>query len=387
METKKTIAIFSAQYLPHMGGVEFFTREISERLVKAGHRVVVITSEQAGSPEYEFVQCGDTGGEGVEVYRLPSFALLGGRFPFPRFGKHRVDVLSELERISFDGVIVNTRFYPHSITGARFGSRQHVPTIVLDHGSDYVTFGVRALDPVVRAYERFVTTLLKMHSPDFYGISGMSAEWLKSLGVNPKGVIPNAIDANAFRSLSSGRSFREELSVSDGSLVVAYVGRFVPEKGILGIVGAAELLKKADAPVRFVLAGEGPLESVCRKAPDNVSVVGRLSQADVSALLSESDVFVFPSRSEGFGMSLLEAAACGNALMSTPVGIAPDLVSARAGLTLSTPSAHEIAERIAELEGDRERVRLMGECAMAAADGLFTWDGTIRSLGRALGEG
>ena len=70
---RRTLAIFSAQYLPHMGGVENFTKELSSALERMGVHVIVVTSAYGDAPEHEV----DTGG--FEVFRLPSSQLLDGR--------------------------------------------------------------------------------------------------------------------------------------------------------------------------------------------------------------------------------------------------------------------------------------------------------------------
>ncbi len=372
MEPSRTIAIFSAQYLPHMGGVEVFTYELARRLALQGHRVVVVASEEAGCEEYERVLADEVSGASFEVFRLPSFGLLGGRLPVPKFGAKRRRLLKRLASIPFDGVLVNTRFYPHSLTGARFGARCDIPVAVLDHGADYVTLGNAALDPLVRAYEQAMTYLIRRANPRFYGISAGSCRWLRRLGVEPSGVITNAIDAQAFRAASSGRSFRQEFAIASETLMVVYTGRLIPEKGVREIVEAANLLLSQGANVCFVLAGEGPLEE--EMADTTVSLAGRLDSADVSALLQEADAFVFPSRSEGFGSSLLEAAVCGNALVTTPVGIAPDLIpDATYGTLLSATSADVVAAAIGEIAQNREKAIAQAEAVQNRAEHLYDW--------------
>ncbi len=371
----RTIAIFSAQYLPHMGGVEVFTAELAKRLAGDGHRVVVVAAELSGHPSYE------KDAHGFEVYRLPSRELLGGRFPFPRRGGYR-RTLAQLATIPFEGVLINARFYPHSLAGARFADKLGIPAVVLDHGSDFVTFGNALLDPAVRAYERAMTGALKRYHPRFYGISETSCQWLRSLGVEPSGVIPNAIDAREFRSLSSGRSFRKKLSIGADIPLVTFTGRLIPEKGVRAIIEAAAHLEEASVPCHFVLAGEGPLQGeLLRAAPRNLSLVGRLDQSDVSALLQESDVFVFPSRSEGFGSSLLEAAVCGNALISTRTGISPQLIGhEEGGAYLNEPTAECLEPLLVQLLSNEVALSEKKAIAWRNGESLFSWDKTLVTL-------
>lgn len=173
--------------------------------------------------------------------RLPCFPLIDGRFPLPKLNAVRRRLLKELAAREFDGVLVNARFYSHSILGMRFARSKGLTPIVLDHGSAYLSFGNLILDPCVRFYERVITELGKRYEASYYGISQKSAEWLKTFGIKARGVISNSIDAEKFRQSSAGRDFRKELNLDSSDVLVAFVGRFIPEKGIAAIVGAISI--------------------------------------------------------------------------------------------------------------------------------------------------
>ena len=70
----KSICLVSSQYLPHIGGVENYVFNLSRELASRGHEVTIITSQIEGVPKYE--KNGN-----IEIYRLPSYQLMNGRFP------------------------------------------------------------------------------------------------------------------------------------------------------------------------------------------------------------------------------------------------------------------------------------------------------------------
>lgn len=70
-----TICYFSAQYLPTVGGVERYTWNLARCTVAAGHRAIVVTSALPNLPEHEI------DGDGIEIYRLPVWPVMNGRFP------------------------------------------------------------------------------------------------------------------------------------------------------------------------------------------------------------------------------------------------------------------------------------------------------------------
>lgn len=369
----KSICIFSAQYPPHVGGVETFTKNLAGTLVGSGCSVTVVTNALNHEPGRE--QDGL-----VEVVRLPCFAPMNGRMPLPKHGTKRSELLTYLYQKHFDGVLVNTRFYLHSLLGMKVACKHGVAPIVLDHGSAYLTFGNAALDWFEHIYERAVTAWGKHRfKPDYYGISAKSADWLQTFGIHACGVISNAIDANAYRKQTSGRDFVSELKISKDSLLVAFVGRLIPEKGIGSLVDAARQLKTQGADVEFLLAGTGPLEKLVTPEDTNIHLLGRLDQPDVAALLMQADVLCLPSRSEGFATCLLEAAACATSAVTTDVGGARELIPDDSyGSIIS--SADPTAITSALLSHSKDEWHEMGKFCQERVSLNNAWDNTAHAL-------
>lgn len=368
----KTYCIFTAFYLPHVGGVEKYTANLARALVEGGDTVIIVTTASGAEDLLEEHPC-----EGLTVFRLPSFGLLGGRFPLPRKNAAYRKVRGVLRDASIDYVIVNTRFYLHSLEGLRLARVHCVKPILIEHGSAHLTMGGGLIDKAVEAYEHFSTFFVKRFRPDFYAVSKMGCSWLEHFGVVPCGVLSNSIDAGKFRSLSTRRDFREECGVVEGSLVCAFVGRFVPEKGIACILEAARMLQSR-SDIAFFLAGDGPMRADVEEAKlSNLHYVGRLSEGDVAALLETADVFVLPSRSEGFSTSLLECAATSTPPIVTRVGGVDELVpTAEYGCVLSAASAGEVASCVERFADDAALAPSMGARLRRRAEGEFSWEAT-----------
>ena len=94
--------------------------------------------------------------------------------------------------------------------------------------------------------------------------------------------------------------------------VFLYVGRVSVEKNI------ADFLV-ADLPGSKVVAGEGPALATLKRRFPEVNFIGVLAQTELARLYSAADVFVFPSRTDTFGLVLLEALACGTPVAAYPV--------------------------------------------------------------------
>jgi glycosyltransferase involved in cell wall biosynthesis len=107
--------------------------------------------------------------------------------------------------------------------------------------------------------------------------------------------------------------------------VFLYVGRVAVEKNI-------EAFLALDLPGSKWVAGEGPLLAKLKAAHPDVRFTGVLGQRELASLYNAADVFVFPSRTDTFGLVLLEALACGCPVAAYPVTGPIDVIGdARAG--------------------------------------------------------
>ncbi len=378
----KTFCIFSAQYLPHIGGVEVFTKNLANALISNGDDVVIVTNDLEGLPSCEHLE------EGIEIFRLPCHPFLNGRFPVPKKNYEYKALMDKIASIPMDGIIINTRFYMHTLEALKLAKMVGCKAIIIDHGSDYLTFGNSFLDVFVKLYEHVVTFLTKRYHPDYYGISKASLGWLRTFGIEGSGVISNAIDVELFKEGASSKSFRDSLSISDDQLIITYTGRLIPEKGIDRLIDCARQLD-GEEDVQFLVAGDGPMRSVIENAEGaNLHYLGKLDMSEISRLMQESDIFCFPSRSEGFGGSLLEAAVCGNVIISTNVGIAEDLIPSKEyGVLLQDmPSGKDLVAAIESLYRDPIRRNAMAHHSENRASILFNWDNTVNQVHEAFNK-
>jgi glycosyltransferase involved in cell wall biosynthesis len=94
--------------------------------------------------------------------------------------------------------------------------------------------------------------------------------------------------------------------------VSLYVGRVSYEKNI-------DAFLKLDLPGSKVVCGVGPLEQQLKQSFSQVHWLGVLPRSELAKVYAAADVFVFPSRSETFGLVMLEAMACGTPVAAFPV--------------------------------------------------------------------
>ncbi len=135
-----------------------------------------------------------------------------------------------------------------------------------------------------------------------------------------------------------------EMRQADGGYV-AFVGRLCEEKGVRQLLEAWRPL--GEIPLRVV--GDGPLRKDAQEhAPRNVRFTGALSRSDALAQIKGARFLVFPSIAyETFGMTALEAAACGVATVGSRLGAIPELIEdGRSGLLFDP---HDIDDMVAKV--------------------------------------
>ena len=145
---------------------------------------------------------------------------------------------------------------------------------------------------------------------------GMADEIKHMFKINEVSVIRNGIDLEKFANVSiSQKEKRKELGIPEDAYVVGQVSRFTYQKNPEFTVKVfSELLKKKENAY-LLLIGRGKQETELRKQVQQLGIEDKvrilISRDDIPELLKAMDVFVLPSRFEGFGIVLVEAQAAG----------------------------------------------------------------------------
>lgn len=129
-------------------------------------------------------------------------------------------------------------------------------------------------------------------------------------------IIENGIKLSDYRFQNSIRKeVRQDLNISDATVVVGTIGRFVEAKNPFFTLDIIEKLVQKDREFHFLWVGEGPLKNEVEKkaieknVADSITFLG--NRSDVNRLLQSFDVFILPSINEGFGIVNIEAQATG----------------------------------------------------------------------------
>ena len=372
---KKSFCLFCANYLPNLGGVERYVYNLSKQLIVLGHDVTVVTSNVFELPSYEVDE------NGIEIYRLPCHNFMKGRYPILKKNAEFKELDAKLCQKHFDLVVINARFYIHSLYAAKFAERNNIKCITIEHGSTHLSVDNKILDLVVAQVEHFVTMLLKKRCSDYYAVSKAAGKWSEHFGIKAKGTLYNAVDIDNIKQIENNLvcDYKKELNIPGDATVITFTGRLLKIKGVYELLDA---YKEMDCEnVYLIYAGDGPeMDGLKAKSNDRVVFLGQIDFEHVISLLNASDIYCLPSVSEGMSTSVLEAIATNTFVITTYNGGAREvIISDKYGIITKGNTVAEIKEAI---EKALEKYYRKSACQNAynrLIEG-FTWRKTADNL-------
>lgn len=167
---------------------------------------------------------------------------------------------------------------------------------------------------------------------------------------------------------------RAELGLAGGGPVFLFVGQMVERKGVDTLVRAVAALRRAGVACTAVLAGDGPQQDEFRALAGELGVAGAVrftgfvQPRDLPRLFAAGDVFVLPSRREGWGVVVHEALAAGlPVIASDQVNSAVDLLAeGECGWLFAAGDPASLAARMREYCGAADPARLSAEARRVA---------------------
>jgi glycosyltransferase involved in cell wall biosynthesis len=339
---------------PHAGGAEIHLFEIFSRVAARGHRVRLVCCGWKGGPARAVV-------DGIEVLRVGSrnsFTLRGCGAVRRALAAEPPDVVVEdinkvplllawLTDLPFVVIV------PHL-----FGE-----TIFLEASLPAATFVWLSERPIPWAYRR----------ADFHAISESTRDDLIARGIRPERirVIHPGVDSQAITPDPAGNR-------TDPPSFL-YVGRLRRYKGIEYALRALARAREQRPDLRLDIAGSGDdrsrLEALVRELglEPAVRFHGFVTEDVKIRLLRRTWANLFPSPKEGWGITNVEAAACGTpSLASDSPGLRDSVRHGETGFLVPHGDPDAMAERMLELAGDPALVARLGAGARRFAESL-TW--------------
>jgi glycosyltransferase involved in cell wall biosynthesis len=340
---------------PQAGGAEIHLFEIFKRLAGAGHRVRLVCSGWTGAPARTCI-------DGIEVRRSGrrnSFVFSGRSAVRRALQEERPDILVEdVNKLPlFLPAISNLPFcavVPHLFGETAF---QEAPWPM----AAAVWLAER---PLPRWYQRAGFHAISESTRDDLVARGVPADRIR--------VIHPGVDSERFRPSSE--------EPRSGEPRFLYVGRLKRYKGIGLAIQALALARKTRPDLRLDIAGTGDYRAELERLADSlhqqdaVTFHGFVSEARKVSLLRGAWANLFPSPKEGWGITVVEAAACGTpSIASDSPGLRDSVRHMETGYLVPHGDVAALASRMLELAGDPALVARMGIASRRFAERL-TWE-------------
>jgi phosphatidylinositol alpha-mannosyltransferase len=350
---KKTmrIALVSEYYFPHLGGITEHVHNLAWQLNRSGHKAIIITSHMTGQGKDE-----------PFVYRIGTSRLFFSNGSFSRFttgsnlSRKVKKILIEEE---IDVVHLHAPFAPTlTLLAQSEASQLRIPIVATFHSwfprssiirilrrplqrlMDKIAAKIAVSESVIRAFERYFT-----------------ASWE---------IIPNGVNVGYFH--PNGRQVTDAVTLGPKLL---FLGRLDPRNGLNTLLQAMPEILISYPKAKLTVVGDGPLRryyaNQSKLLGQNIRFVGQIYQ-ERPDYFGSSDLYLCPTTRASFGITLLEAMACGTPLVvSNIIGFRELVEDGEEAVLVAPNDPRAWAKEIIELIGNPSRRAAMQVAGMQKA--------------------
>jgi glycosyltransferase involved in cell wall biosynthesis len=384
---KPGICLLTETYYPVIGGGETQARTLAEDLVELGFRVLVVTRRSDPALKKLEQIAGMTVCRTLPIgsgqYKRWSMIFTCLPVLLARRREYDLIYVSGFKALGLTAVLVSSLLGKRCILKA--DSNGEMSGAFFERGRQ--TLGLKSNSPLFRLFLTLRNRILR-RADRFVAISTDIAEELRHQGVPSEQIesITNSVDTSRFRPVDppAKTALRQALQLPADRTIVTYTGRLVSYKGLPLLLRVWDQLQRVHSQPLLVLVGSGGLdvhnceaelrEFVQRRGlEESVRFTGGVH--NVHQYLQASDIFVFPTEKEAFGISLIEAMACGLPVIATPTGGIRDILShERDGLLVEARSFQGLHDAIQRLLTDRQVADVLGRAALLTARTRYARD-------------
>jgi len=278
-------------------------------------------------------------------------------------------------RQKFDLINSHTIF-PAGHAGLLLGRHLDLPTVCVLHGSDLF------VHPFENKLTRRVATQVLSQTDQLVTVSQALRAAVKQLATpgRPVRVIYNGVDTHQFRPSNNAAQIRQKLGLPLQVPVILFVGRDLKQKGLPTLLAGQDIIKRNYPHSKLIVVGadKNQLDSLdpalIKKAGPWLVVAGVRPPEEMPLWMNASDLLVLPSRSEGLGCVLLEAAACQRATIGVRVGGIQEAIEHNVtGLLVDNNRPDDLANAIVKLLDNPEQRANMGLAGYRRVLSKFQW--------------
>lgn len=372
------------------GGQNVYVAQLARHLSKLGHQVEVFTRRE--SPDVPVIQDLKEGFRLINVPAGPAQVIAKEKIlPYmSEFTEYMIDYILSRKK-KFD--IIHSNFWMSGLVAADIKKRLAIPFFVTFH----------ALGRVRRIHQGqkdgFPDERFQIEDRVVAEADGIIAEcpqdyedllYLYNAPANAMSIVPCGFDSNEMHPMDKAQA-REILGLDPRENIILHLGRMVPRKGADNVIrGFAHYMKGSDKFTRLIIVGGesdkpdpvqtpeiGRLMEIAKEEgiADLVLFTGRRSRKKLKTYYSAADVFVTTPWYEPFGITPVEAMACGTPVIGSSVGgIKYTVEHGVTGLLVPPNDPMALKGALARMMGDDAFRHRLSRKAIERANRHFRWD-------------
>ncbi len=241
---------------------------------------------------------------------------------------------------------------------------QDIPFITTLHGTDITLVGKDS------TYAPVVTFSINESDAITAVSNSLREETLRSFEIEKAiEVVPNFVDVKRFH--QTDKNHFKQMLAPDGERILVHVSNFRSVKRVHDVVKIFAEVKN-EVPAKLLMIGDGPDRQSVEDLARGMNIYGDIrflgKQEQISEILSIADLFLLPSQTESFGLSALEAMACGVPVISTNAGGLQEInVHGKTGYLSEAGDTEDMARHAIEILKDDDNLIHFKKAALAHA--------------------
>lgn len=341
---------------------------LARALVRRGHKcdIALYNGRNQDSTEtYAFEEEGKT--YSFFIYKCKGYSFL------------KNGVMPKVKKLIYQYDVIQVHEYDQLLSWWLY-TREYVPTVIY-HGPYY--------HPYTKGYNLkcMIFDAIFLHGKNYREVraltkSELAADFLKNKGF--KNVVSVGVGLNTDNFQTGEAKYDNEKNDSaNDERSLLYVGKIEDRRNVYFLVEVFRALKKRCENIRLILVGDGEpeyvnrfLKSIANEIEEKkIIYIPKASQKELADIYRKSDIFIFTSNYEIFGMVLLEAMYFGLPVFSSENGGSSTLIqNDKNGYIFKDFQAKEWADRISRVIQDKEKMQQLGENAKMTIEEGYTWE-------------
>lgn len=377
------------------GGQNIYVANVARALARAGHQVDVFTRRD--SPALAPVVDVRPGVRVIHIDAGPASFV-----PKEQLLSHMADFTRACEHLMNNSVpydVVHANFFMSGLVAMQLKESFGLPFVMTfhalgavrrEHQAEADGFPASRIG-IERAIVRYADTIVAECPQD-------EDDLIRLYDADPDKIamVPCGFDPLEF-SPADRQQARARLGLHPHEFIVLQLGRLVPRKGIDNVIRAVGRLDSA-IPARLLVVGgderapnEDRTPEIARlrrvaaeaRVASKVQFVGHRDRAELGAYYAAADVFVTTPWYEPFGITPLEAMACGTPVVGSDVGgIKYSVEEGVTGFLVPPRDPQALAERLAQLHANPAMARAFGRAGIRRTRSMFTWERVADELAK-----